>query len=128
MKKNLLILLILATSLISCSNNDEGSSSSDKIIGTWGNYKEVYLPTNEISNYSPYYSIDTFKSDGSTSSKFSGTEVKGSWENLGDGVYKLSLGGISVNQNIEFVGNDEMIIYDSNTNDKWAYYYERTND
>ncbi len=129
MKKIAFVFLILASSLISCNNDDDNElgNSTDKIVGSWGNYKDVYLPTNEVDNYDPYYSIDTFNSDGTATSNFSGTEVEGSWENLGNGLYRLTVFGISVNQNIEFIGNDEMIIYDSNTNDDWASYYERIN-
>ena len=132
MKKITLIFLVLASSLIACNNDDdELGNPADKIVGTWGNYKDVYLPTNEVDNYDPYYSIDTFNLDGTATSSFDGLEIEGNWENLSDGVYKLSVFGMSANTNIEFVGNDEMIIYDNTDNstsgDDWAYHYERIN-
>lgn len=125
MKKVILFLLVSTFCFTSCSKDDDGVSSSDKIIGSWGNYKDVYLPTGETDSYNPYYEIITYNSNGTVSSKSNGITFSGNWENLGNGIYKLSMIGISVNQKIEFMGNDEMIIYDSNTDDSWAYYYER---
>lgn len=125
--KKIVLLFAITFVLFGCSSDDdEGvNSSSDKIIGTWGNYKDVYIPTNEVDLYDPYSEVATFEADGTASSDFSGTSVSGTWENLGEGIYKLTLFGITVNQKIEFVGSNEMIIYDSNTNNTSAFYYER---
>ena len=123
MKKIAFLLLIVFC--YSCNKDDGVNSSSDKIIGTWGNYKDVVIPTNEVDLYDPYYEVATFNSDGTASSDFSGASASGTWENLGEGIYKLTLFGLTVNQKIEFVGSNEMIIYDSNTNNRSASYYEK---
>jgi len=124
--KKIVLLFAIALVSIGCSNSDNGgNSSSDKIIGTWGEYQEEYLPTNEIDTFITYQQVITFKSDGSVDSNYRGIPTTGTWENLGNGIYKLSLSVKTVNQQIEFVGSNEMIIYDDG-NSSWAYYYEKT--
>jgi len=121
--KKITFLLLLMLGLSCSVTDDDVDWSSDKIIGTWEPYQEEYLPTNEIVTYTTYYDVMTFKSDGSASFEYFGKTTSVRWENLGNGTYKWTPEGIVI-QKIEFVGGNEMIIYDDNS---WAYYYEKTN-
>ena len=98
---------------------------SDRIIGTWGNYKDVHVSANDVDNYNPYYSITTFNSDGSARITANSVEFQGSWEHIGGRSYKLTQIGVSKTQKIDFLGTNKMIIYNGDRNDQWSYYYEK---
>jgi|TARA_B110000967_G_scaffold116389_1_gene119154 hypothetical protein len=98
---------------------------SDRIIGTWGNYKDVHVSENNVDNYNPYYSITTFNSDGSASITANSVEFQGSWEHIEGSSYKLTQIGVSKTQKIDFLGTNKMIIYNGDRNDEWSYYYEK---
>jgi len=127
-KSRIYLLLILFTFLSSCEEEDNGiSSSSDKIVGTWGNFKETMIGCNDselpIETYDPYYEIITYNTDGTVNIEGNSIgDYNGTWKNLGEGQYQFSALGFTVNQKIEFIcGNN---IYKS-IDDDYINYYEK---
>lgn len=133
MKKIALLIISISICLTSCNKDDVGGSSSDKIIGTWGNYKDTYIDENGdivTEMYDPYYEKDVFSADGkgtgylydSDCKCFSNVGFQATWENLGGGNYKFSVLGFIVTHKVSFIGDNDMTF---ETADKEVYYYRR---
>ena len=126
MKKITLILLVVISTLISCNKDDDtNNESSDKIIGTWGNYKviddgEIWGEYDGESGYPTEY---TFNSDGTYDVWWDVIGWGGNWKYISNGKFKF--GEISINEYlIEFINDNEFIIIDEE--DKgWVEYYRR---
>jgi len=113
MKKLILLILIIGICISSCSkDSDDVHVDVDKIIGTWGNYKDVDLGDGYIWDYDPN-DIENqiiFNSDGTVLSYLGeSTYIEGTWENMKNGNYKFAYLGIVEITEIDFVGNDEMV-------------------
>ncbi|WMI65520.1 hypothetical protein RBH94_15825 [Aestuariibaculum sp. YM273] len=126
-----ILLVSIALTIYTCSNESvESTNNQDPIIGRWGNFMDTYFACNGVEmileEYSPYYSIDTFKPDGTVTLEgtFLGT-IEGTWENVGNGNYKFSLLGFTETSNVQFVCDKNIMKIDD---DGWGYiYYEREN-
>jgi len=132
MKKIALFLCITLIYASSCSKDDGDSSSSDKIIGTWGLYKET--DGNET------FDSETFEFEGNLHYETEVTFLKnktwyislysdyitiegvegapdGSWKNIGGDKYEWTAPAEKVI--IELISNNEFIFEDE---DGIAYY------
>lgn len=115
MKKIILFLLTFVFCFSSCSKDDD-ESSSDRLIGTWGDYKDVNVTDNiileEYDAYDPANQI-TFLEGG----VFEGYDTDedgnivdtyyGSWKHLGGTKYEVN-NIFTFVIDIEFVNDDEI--------------------
>ena len=124
MKKITFIILAIAITLSSCSKDEDSPETSvDKIVGTWGNYKDIDLTDDSVTTYDPLdvTNQETYKADGTV--KLFGGTIDGTWENTGNGNYKLTAIGIIFLAKVEFIGDTEMVL----RMDTDEYYYKRIN-
>ncbi|WP_242134771.1 hypothetical protein [Aestuariivivens marinum] len=113
MKKVILLLLTMGMCISSCSKDDDTSKDSDKIIGTWGNYKEVdfeygydwEIDPYNIENQVQFLENGTLKSFIESETSY----IEGTWENMNNGTYKMVYFGITEIIDIDFMGEDEMV-------------------
>jgi hypothetical protein len=136
MKKIALLIIAISISLTSCNKDDEGGSSSDKIIGSWGQYKETYIEYDGAEvldeSYEVYYEVVTYKSDGTV--KIENSQIgtySGTWKSLGGDLYEFSAFGFTLNQRVEFRCTDNVYRAINLSGDSYAYYervgYEHLN-
>lgn len=124
MKKMTFIVMAIAITLSSCSKDEDAPVTSvDKIVGTWGNYKDIDLTDDSVITYdsSDVENQETYKADGSV--KLLGGTLDGKWENIGSGNYKMTAFGLSFIFKVEFIGDTEMVL----RMDTDEYYYKRIN-
>jgi len=109
--KYLIIVAVAVMLSVSCSNdddNDTNSSESDKIIGEWYMYKDIDLEDNSIELYELSDAEKfTFNSNGDLLI-IGFLNIDGTWENLGNGNYKLTILGEPITLKFTFIGDNEM--------------------
>jgi hypothetical protein len=137
MKKNILLALSLVFCFSSCSKDDDESSSS-RLIGTWGIYKEVNITDNiiieEYDAYNPENQtnfieggvFESYETDGNGNIV---NTYQGTWEHLGATKYEVNLIFTFV-IDIEFENDNEVRMKIPNlfgddeeeTKEEWGYY------
>jgi len=86
MKKIALFLCITMIYATSCSKDDNESSSSDKIIGTWVETKSIVRSDNSVYEEFEISEMEgktTYYADGSTEAFTDFGSIDGLWVNLG---------------------------------------------
>lgn len=113
MKKYIILFLVIGICISSCSKDDDPIKDMDKIIGIWGNYKDIDLDDGYTWEYDPY-DIENqiqFLANGTLKIIFESENsyIEGTWENMNNGNYKMVYIGITEIIDIDFVSDDEMI-------------------
>jgi len=122
-----MIGLLAIFSLNACSSDDStDSSSNDPILGIWGNFKDTYIDNGvEVIDeaYDPYYEVATFNADGTASSEInqSGFPIDATWENVGNGRYRIEVLGFTETFSIEFICDGNIMKMDED-GDGYIYY------
>ena len=122
-------LISLTIAMLGCSNDDSSNngSSNDLILGTWGNYKDTYFDNNgnEVIDeaFDPYYEVATFYADGTATTEInqSGSPLDATWENIGNGHYRISILGFTETFPIEFICDGNIMRWDED-GDGYIYY------
>jgi hypothetical protein len=108
MKKHLTLFACIIICL-SCSNNDNSGSGSDKLIGKWVESKITRVVDNSLikENNITFEYKTTFHSDGKYMTGTDVGDLNGTWRNLGNSVYKLTMLGVSREAKFEFINDNE---------------------
>ena len=109
--------------MISCSKDDD-INSTDRIVGTWGLYKEVNTGVTIVVNPENPDEQITYHSNGNWESASYNSNYKGIWRVTNEDTYILKTigGGFITDASVEFLNDDEHILKISE-NVKW--YYQR---
>lgn len=121
MKRLIFALSIFILLFSSCSSDDD-ANSKDKFIGNWKIHKFFENDIEEIEDTCDYESLILVKEDGTLVTKDFEEDItgacnlentlNGTWENIGDGYYSITLDDQSFIEQISFKGNKMTIAED----------------
>lgn len=121
MKKLIFALSIFTLAFTSCSSDDD-ANSKDKFIGNWKVHKFFENDVEDLGDTCDYETVILVKDDGTLITKdfeadMTGTcqlyeTLTGTWENIGDGYYSITLDDQSFIEQISFKGNKMTIAED----------------